>query len=199
MDLVPGFCDRARILRDSTVNVAYWISRSGIVVEADTWKVDGRPLGFYHFSGFNPANMDRLSKYTEAFPGSAISPALRQLLQQYAEQLRVNNHGKIPAGLYAYGRFASGIPVPLIVRKMFRDRHITWSGDPFKNYETYLHAPMPGQWIGSSSAIIANLMGYLHAQEPWLRQAFDLSQPTGVKGFVEWFFATANLMLKIAA
>ena len=70
---------------------------------------------------------------------------------------------------------------------MFRDRHIIWSGDPFETYESYLHAPMPGQWAGSSSAIVTNLMGYLHGQEPWLRQAFDLSQPSGVLGFVEWF------------
>jgi glycosyltransferase involved in cell wall biosynthesis len=188
MDLVPGFSDRARILRDPTVNVAYWnLPQRTLSFEGDTWKVDGRPLGFYHFSGFDPTKMDRLSKNTEAFRGSAISPVLGRLLQQYAEQLRVNNHGRIPAGLYAYGRFASGTPVPLIARKMFRDRHITWSGDPFETYETYLHAPMPGQWIGSSSAIVTNLMGYLHAQEPWLRQTFDLSQPAGVKGFVEWF------------
>jgi len=188
MDLVPGFSDRVHILRDPTVNVAYWnLTQRTLSFECDTWKVDGRPLGFYHFSGFDPAKMDRLSKHTEAFRGSAISPVLGRLLQQYAEKLRANNHRGISTGLYAYGRFASGTPVPRIARKMFRDRHITWSGDPFENYEAYLHAPMPGQWMGSSSAIVTNLMGYLHAQEPWLRHSFDLSQAAGVKGFVEWY------------
>jgi glycosyltransferase involved in cell wall biosynthesis len=188
MDLVPGFADKARILRDPTLNVAYWnLQQRTLSFEDDTWKVDGRPLGFFHFSGFNPAEMDRLSKYTEAFRGDAISPTLSRLLGHYAAELRANNHGAIPAGLYAYGHFVSGTPISLIVRKMFRDRHITWSADPFVTYESYLHAPMPGNWAGSSSAIVTNLMGYLYEQEPWLRQTFDLSQPSGVWGFVEWF------------
>jgi glycosyltransferase involved in cell wall biosynthesis len=188
IDLVPGFADKARILRDPTLNVAYWnLEQRTLTCEADTWKVDGRPLGFYHYSGFDPAKMDRLSKYTEAFQGNAISAALSRLLEQYAAQLRANNHGRLPAGLYAYGYFASGTPIPRIVRKMFRDRHIIWFGDPFETYESYLHAPIPGQWAGSSSAIVTNLMGYLHEQEPWLRHTFDLSQPSGVHGFVKWF------------
>jgi glycosyltransferase involved in cell wall biosynthesis len=188
MDLVPGFADKARILRDPTVNVAYWnLQHRTLSFEDGTWKVDGRPLGFFHFSGFDPAKMDRLSKYSDAFRGNAISPTLSRLLEQYAAQLHANSHGRIPAGLYAYGRFASGTPIPPIVRKMFRDRHIAWSADPFETYESYLQAPMPGQWVGSSSAIMTNLMGYLYEQEPWLRQTFDLSQPSGVHGFVDWF------------
>jgi glycosyltransferase involved in cell wall biosynthesis len=102
----------------------------------------------------------------------------------------------MPAGSYAYGRFASGTQIPLIVRKMFRDRHLTWSGDPFQNYEAYLHLPVPGQWAGSSSAIVTNLMAYLHAQQPRLQQAFDLSQPSGVKGFVEWFLLHGELYVE---
>jgi glycosyltransferase involved in cell wall biosynthesis len=188
MDLVPGFADRARILRDPTVNVAYWnLEQRTLSFENDTWCVDGRPLGFYHFSGFDPGKMDRLSKHTEAFRDKAISPTLSRLLEQYAAELRARDHGTIPRGLYAFGRFSSGTPIPPIVRKMFRERHILWAADPFETYESYLHAPMPGHWAGSTSLIVTNLMGYLHEQEPYLRHTFDLSQPAGVRGYVEWF------------
>jgi glycosyltransferase involved in cell wall biosynthesis len=188
MDLVPGFADNVRISRDPTLNVAYWnLHQRALSFQNENWKVDGRPLGFYHFSGFEPDKINRLSKHTEAFRDKAISPALSRLLEQYATLLRANNHGRFPAGLYAYGRFASGTPIPPIVRKMFRDRHLTWPGDPFETYESYLHAPLPGQWMGSASAIVTNLMGYLHEQEPWLRHTFDLSQACGVRGLVDWF------------
>jgi glycosyltransferase involved in cell wall biosynthesis len=188
MDLLPGFAENARILRDPTVNIAYWnLPQRTLTVEGETWMVDGRPLGFYHFSGFDPTKMDQLAKYTLAFRGEAIPPALARLMRQYAEQLHANRHGSIPAGLYAYGRFTSGTRIPLIVRKMFRERHIVWPGDPFATYEAYLHAPMPGQWAGSSSAIVTNLMSYLHSQEGWLRQRFDLSEPAGVSGYVDWY------------
>jgi glycosyltransferase involved in cell wall biosynthesis len=197
MDLVPGFAEKVRILRDPTLNVAYWnLQQRTLSFEDDIWKVDGRPLGFYHFSGFDPAKMDQLSKYTHAFRGDAISPTLYRLLEQYAALLRANNHGRLPSGLYAYGRFPSGAPIPLIVRKMFRDSHISWSCDPFETYESYLHAPMLGQWIGSSSAIVTNLMGYLHSQQPGLQHAFDLSQPSGVFGFVEWFLRNGEAYVK---
>jgi glycosyltransferase involved in cell wall biosynthesis len=188
MDLVPGFAKHAAILRDPEVNIAYWnLSQRTLSFDGDGWTVDGRPLGFYHFSGFDPAKMDRLAKYTLAFRDDAITPSLFRLMDQYAAQLRANNHGRVPAGLYAYGRFASGTRIPRIVRKMFRERHSTWFGDPFETYETYLQAPMPGQPDGSSSAVVTNLMGYLHEQEPWLRQNFDRSQRSGVQGLEEWF------------
>ncbi len=188
MDLLPGFCDEVCVLRDPTLNVGYWnLQRRKLSFEDDTWKIDGLPLGFYHFSGFDPARMDHLSKHTLAFRGDAISPALSLLLEEYAAELRANVNSRTSPGLYAYGRFTSGTRIPLIVRKMFRDSHINWFCDPFETYETYLHAPMVGQWAGSSSAIVTNLMGYLHSQHPGPQQAFDLSQPSGVRGFVEWF------------
>jgi hypothetical protein len=155
MDLVPGFVDKARILRDPTVNVAYWnLPQRTLSFENDTWYVDGRPLGFYHFSGFDPGKMDRLSKHSDAFRGKLISPTLSRLLEQYAAELLARHHGTIPAGLYAYGRFASGTPITPIVRKMFRERHILWAADPFETYESYLHAPMPGPAAGSTSPVV---------------------------------------------
>lgn len=188
MDLLPGFAEHVHILRDPTVNIAYWnLTQRTLAFEDGRWTVDGRPLGFFHFSGFNPERMHRLSKYTDGFQRDAIPPSLLRLMQHYAEQLQANGHGRIPAGLYAFGRFASGTRVPDIARKMFRDKHIAWSGDPFHSYEAHLRAPMPGQWAGSSAAIVTNLMGYLHEREGHLQQAFDLSTPAGVNDYVDWF------------
>jgi glycosyltransferase involved in cell wall biosynthesis len=175
-------------LRDPTINVAYWnLKQRNLSFDDGGWKVDGGTLGFFHFSGFNPDKMDCLSKYTTAFRGIEISPVLAKLLEQYAARLRANNHGSIPAGIYAYGRFESGTPIPKVARRMFRELHITWAADPFETYESYMQAPMLGPWAGSSSAIVTNLMGYLHRQEPWLRLHFDLSQEAGVRRFVHWY------------
>jgi glycosyltransferase involved in cell wall biosynthesis len=199
MDLVPGFAENAFILRDPTVNVAYWNLPQRRLSREDTiWTVDDRELGFYHFSGFNPKKLNQLSKHTLAFRGDAISPALAGLMEQYAEQLRANRHGTIPAGLYAYGRFASGRPIPSIVRRMFRERQVVWPDNPFKTYENYLHAPAPGQWTGSSSAIVTNLMAYLHSQHSSLQHHFDLSHPAGVNGYVEWYLRNGESYVEFA-
>jgi glycosyltransferase involved in cell wall biosynthesis len=188
IDLVPGFAEHARILRDPTINIAYWnLAQRDLASDGESWTVDGRPLGFFHFSGFDPARMDRLSKHSIAFRDDAITSPLTGLMRHYGTQLIANDHGGIPAGLYAYGRFASGTRIPRLAREMFRNRHIAWAADPFATYEDYLNAPLPGQWTGSSSFIVTNLMGYLHSLNPTLQQSFDLSQREGVTGFVDWF------------
>jgi glycosyltransferase involved in cell wall biosynthesis len=197
MDLLPGFTEKALILRDPTLNVAYWnLQQRTLSFEEDTWKVDGRPLGFFHFSGFDPSKMDRLSKWTEAFRGDAISLELERLLEQYAEKLRTYQAGRTSPGLYAYGRFTSGTTIPKVVRKMFRDRHVLWAANPFATYESYLHAPTPYQSAGSSSAIVTNLMRYVYEQDPVLQHSFDLSQRSGVHGFTHWFLNCGDRYLE---
>ena len=189
MDLVPGFASGARILRDTTCNVAYWnLPQRALMQGGERWLVDGRPLSFFHFSGIAPRDLSSLSKYTLAFRGEAIAPPLRTLMQHYAEQVLANGYGTVPAGIYAYGRFASGVPIPAQVRHMFRERHLAWSGgDPFETYEEYLHLPAPGQWSGSSACVVTNFMEDLRQREPWLRATYDPATRDGVEGFVDWF------------
>ena len=118
----PGFRDKARILRDPTVNVAYWnLQQRTLSFEDDIWKLDGRPFGFFHFSGFDPARMDRLSKFTDAFRGNAISPSLARLLEQYAASCVPTTMAGFLQRCMPTGASLSGTPIPPIVRKMFRD------------------------------------------------------------------------------
>lgn len=189
MDLVPGFASGARILRDTTCNVAYWnLPQRALTEGGDGWLVDGRPLGFFHFSGIAPRDLSYLSKYTLAFRGEAIAPPLRALMQHYAGQVLANGYGTVPAGIYAYGRFASGVPIPEQVRHMFRERHLAWSGgDPFETYEEYLHLPIAGQWSGSSTSVVTNFMEDLRQRQPWLRATYDPATQGGVEGYVDWF------------
>ena len=197
MDLVPGFADNARVLRDTSYNVAYWnLPQRPLTQEGQGWLIDGRPLRFFHFSGLAPRDLSRLSKYTDAFRGAEITPALRALMVHYARQVLENGHGTIPQGIYAYGRFASGAAIPDIVRWMFRERHMTWShGDPFETYEEYLQLPVAGQWTGSTACMVTNFMDFLHQREPWLRDTFDLKAREGVEGFTDWYVNHADTLV----
>ncbi|MEP6880533.1 MAG: hypothetical protein ABI866_01005, partial [Dokdonella sp.] len=141
MDLVPGFADHARVLRDKTCNVAFWnIYQRELTRSSDGWYVDGRPLCFFHFSGINVNDKSRLSKHTDAFSDLDECNALGALVSAYIDRLIANGHGSIPPGIYSYGRFASGTPICKQVRQMYRDSHTQWAlGDPFETYEEYLH------------------------------------------------------------
>lgn len=197
MDLVPGFAGGARVLRETAYNVAYWnLHQRSLVEENGRWLVDGRPLRFFHFSGIDPSGLSRLSKHTEAFQEPNLLPALRSLMRHYAEQVLANGHGSVPNGTYAYGRFASGTPIPAPVRWMFRDNHVSWSGgDPFDSYEEYLHLPS-AHGSGSSAQGVTNLMQYLHQREPYLRATYDLANRDGVAAYTDWFAGHARSLLK---
>ena len=118
MDCCPASPSTPPSCADPALNVGYWnLVQRPLGFEDGHWTVEGRPLVFYHFSGFKPSRPNQLSSHTKAFRGDAISPALARLLQQYADQLEANGHGTIPAGLYAFGHFASGNRIPMLVRK----------------------------------------------------------------------------------
>ena len=197
MDLVPGFAEGARILRDTAYNVAYWnLQQRTLGGAPGDWKIDGAPLRFFHFSGIDPSNPRTLSKHTESFRDDQQSPLLGELLRRYAAQVLANGHGRVPNAIYAYGRFASGTLLPEVVRRMFRDRHVHWSGgDPFHSYEEYLHLPC-ARTAGAASRGVTNLMSYLHEREPWLRGVYDLATSEGAGRYVDWYVQNARTILK---
>jgi glycosyltransferase involved in cell wall biosynthesis len=188
MDLVPAFAARAVVLRDTAMNVAYWnLSQRQLTLDhSGTWSVDGAPLGFFHFSGFNPRDLSRLSKHTAGCAGAEIGPALQQIMTRYAGLLLAHGYGTIPAAIYAYGRFRSGTNIPNFVRRLFRVDHSQWAGDPFETFEEYLDFPLTEPWQGSAGQYVTRLMGHLHDLHPWFRQTFDPADTVAAQKYMNW-------------
>jgi hypothetical protein len=196
IDLIPGFTDSVWIVRDTACNVAYWnLQQRHLTQAGDHWLVDGQQLRFFHFSGINIDDLTYLSKWTQAFRGAEIWPPLRTLMRHYADRVLAGGYGTGPQPPYSYGNFTSGTSIPDSVRRMFRDRHLFWTGDPFATYQEYLHLPIAEQWAGSSSCMITNLMDNLRQRDPWLLARFDPSQAEGVEAFCQWFVESGPAML----
>jgi glycosyltransferase involved in cell wall biosynthesis len=116
----PLFWPSIRVLRDPTYNVAYWnLSQRRLDSSAGEWTVDGRPLVFFHYSGFDPEQPHRLSKYQSRIsPGQW--PALAALLVAYVDLVREEGHAEyrqLPPPSY---RFENGRPVDGVARAAFR-------------------------------------------------------------------------------
>jgi hypothetical protein len=111
MDLAPGFVDELAILRDPGLNLAYWNLEGRTLAKGeDGWTVDGTPLVFFHYSGFDPALPEVLSKHQDRIrvtPGSALA----DLLADYGAALLKNGHAAAKDVAYAHDRFASGRPI----------------------------------------------------------------------------------------
>lgn len=188
IDLVPGFAPKARILRDPALNVAGWnVRQRDFVPDAPGGPaVGGRPLGFFHYSGLVGSWADHAGGQPPAFPDGALPDGLQRFMDDYAARLRASGDGLIPRGSYAYGRFASGTPIPAMARRMFRDDHPAWPGDPFGNFEAWMHLPALGAAAGPGSAVPSLIMHWLQARTPEVAR-LSLDQPEGAAQLVQWW------------
>jgi hypothetical protein len=117
MDFAPCYFGELHVLRDSRFNVAPWnLSRRRVAGNFDQgFTVDGKPLGFYHFTGFDSGAHDAMmEKYA---PGNR---ALRMLAEWYRRRSRALSPEAPPD--WRLGCFSDGAPIQPIHRHLYRRR-----------------------------------------------------------------------------
>ncbi len=120
MDLAVGFISNVTILRDATYNVAYWnLHERTLAGAVGGHRVDGAPLVFFHFSGYDPLQPGRLSKH-QTRHDLADSPALRALCDDYAAALRDEGLETARAAPYAFGALSNGVRLGHRLRRLIR-------------------------------------------------------------------------------
>jgi glycosyltransferase involved in cell wall biosynthesis len=118
-DLAPGFLSDLAIMREPQYNVAYWNLHSRRLEQsADGYLVNGRPLGFFHFSGFDPAHPLVLSKHQNRVD-VVKDPVLEGILAEYATDVLGEGHGTSRKWPYSYGSFADGMLVDQTARSLY--------------------------------------------------------------------------------
>jgi hypothetical protein len=195
MDLSPGFVDSLAVLRHPGLNLAYWnLEGRKLARGKDGWTVDGEPLDFFHFSGFDPARPKTLSKHQNRVKVAAGSP-LAQLLADYAAALLGNGHAAAAKIAYAHNRFASGRAVtPLMRRRALRaaragERFATGLSD---KTEAWFDAPDPGA-AEPGLADITRLMEQVWRENPGA-DPFDWKSGESRLAFHQWFADNAQVL-----
>ena len=119
IDLVPAFFDGVAIMRSSRHNVAPWNLTTRTVSRAGdgTYTVDGEPLGFYHFTGF-----DSGAHALMATKNSAGDATVRDLVRWYEERTRVAATDLLAAAPWGFGAFSNGEPIIDAQRLVYRER-----------------------------------------------------------------------------
>lgn len=120
IDLAPGLFDNVFILRNPAYNIAYWnVAQRSVKQGPDgDWTVDGEPLVFFHFSGFNPLSPEAFSKHQNRFTLSNLGPPAT-LARNYASAL-IENGAKIFSKLpYGYATFSDGAAIPDEFRRLY--------------------------------------------------------------------------------
>jgi hypothetical protein len=118
-DHIPAMFEGVRILREPVYNVATWnlSNRRATGSAPDALLINGHPLVFYHFSGFD-------SGAQEAMLGlyGKESPELGVLRKWYVDECE--RHGQSQLGMLpcAYDRYDNGEPITKVQRLLYRDR-----------------------------------------------------------------------------
>lgn len=173
IDLAPGLFPGTRILRGSRLNVAPWniATRRVTGTVPHGMLVDGEPLGFYHFTGFDSgAHRAMAMKY------AAGQPAVHRLLDWYAEATGASATDQSPRAPWAFGAFSDGSPIPAQARAVFRDRPDLQGryADPFdaQGFKAWwqCHAAAPDgpkdarPWRGRLRRVLSRLQRSLRVQ-----------------------------------
>lgn len=119
IDLAPAFFDGVGILKSPRFNVATWnIPTRAVTGDREHgFLVDGQPLGFYHFTGFDSgAHRAMAGKY------AAGNPSVAALIDWYADEARFDDEEPAAKVAWAYGRYADGEPIPVGHRRLYRAR-----------------------------------------------------------------------------
>lgn len=118
-DLAPGFVSDLAIVREPEYNVAYWNLHSRRLERDGTgYKVDGRPLAFYHYSGFDPDHPLSLSRHQDRVDVSA-NPSLRELLQDYATEIMSEGHAVSRQWPYGFAAMGDGTRLDDTLRGLY--------------------------------------------------------------------------------
>ena len=123
MDLVLSCVESSTLLRHPGYNAAYWnlphrkISRDS----AGKYLVNGEPLGFFHFSGFNPRTPTVISKHQTRLSWRDLDDAAQSLYRGYAAMLAANGCRETSAWPYAYAAFRNGTQIPDCFRAYLRN------------------------------------------------------------------------------
>jgi glycosyltransferase involved in cell wall biosynthesis len=121
-DLVPSMFAGTAVLRDPGANVAYWNLHERTVARDSEgiWLVNGVPLRFFHFSGFDPGEPHLLSKHQTRTPLSS-QPELAKLCAEFAQEVCAHRREGERAAVYGWGRLGDGRAWDRRLRRLYRE------------------------------------------------------------------------------
>ena len=188
IDLVPGYFDGVRILRDPGYNVAYWNLQSR-QVELNEGEVtaNGRPLKFFHFSGFNPDNINQVSVYQNRFTLGKLKH-LRPLFEEYRDHLLANSYNETRGWPYAFDYFDNGIKIINPVREQYLNlgEKMLEFGNPFSTRGHHTFFTWLSQPAEKSFSDISRFWHCVYLSRPDLRSAYPDVFGRDGQAFLYW-------------
>ncbi len=175
------FCENVHILRDKSYNVAYWnlhersfrhVMTTAGEVREPAFEVEGMPLAFFHFSGFDPTDTLTLSRYDQRYSVYTL-PSIALILEWFGRELLLSPFAALAHEPYGFDTLANGVRLSTFLR------------DILKQYDVYVPR-YDTTTIAGADALCAFLMAPLPAtgsRLPLVAAAIYTSRPDLKTGY----------------
>jgi glycosyltransferase involved in cell wall biosynthesis/SAM-dependent methyltransferase len=187
VDFVPGLVSDLAIFRHPGYNVAYWNLPERMLQRHDgAYSVNGRPLRFYHFSGYSPDRRTLLSRHQDRVDLTA-DLVLWELCDAYGDALVAAGYEEVRGLPYEHDVLPSGMRLTTTMRALYRagvevgecpESLFTSAGEA--DFVAWLNEPAP-----AAPALSRFLHGVWSGRKD-LRRAYPGVEDGDVEGFVGW-------------
>jgi glycosyltransferase involved in cell wall biosynthesis/2-polyprenyl-3-methyl-5-hydroxy-6-metoxy-1,4-benzoquinol methylase len=207
VDFVPSFFEHF-IFKDPSYNVAYWNLHSReFAWNGHAYLVDGKPLTFFHFSGFDSNKPYLLSKHQGDRPRILLSEcqALARICAEYRKSLELAGVDRESALSYGWNELAPGIPFDRWMRRLYREELEAYEegkrpepANPFENdmaerFLDWLNEPAP---VGLRSGVSRYLYA-IYQDRADLQRAFPYVPGRDRAAYFEWVLTDGVEQVKI--
>jgi hypothetical protein len=119
IDLAPAFFEGVCILRSSRLNVAPWniTTREVSGIAPNEVTVDGYPLGFYHFTGFD-SGAHRIMAQKNATGNNVVA----DIVKWYSETIAALSKDPLSQVSWHFGAYSDGSKISPSERLIYRER-----------------------------------------------------------------------------
>ena len=187
-DLMHGMFESVGSWRDPGVNAGYWRAATSRFEQRNgSMLVNEQPLRTFHFTGFEPARPERLSKY-DSRTSLLREPALAEMCAEFARRLDACGHAEASLWPYGYGTTANGAPLTSELRELWdraaregavRQTPFTAAGE--RAFLEWLAEPDP-----SGQGSLNRYLTARHAADPKLRERFPDPHEADLERFLAW-------------
>ena len=141
LEHVPVFFSRVSLLRDIGANLGHWNLRGRNISRSHQgFFVDGSPIKFIHFSGWDIVMPEMVSRHNPHLDPSTC-PGWEEVAADYAKLLYKSGCDAVRNLPYAFNTFDDGYPICCHHRRAYYAglREGTWSGgDPFTSRKDFM-------------------------------------------------------------
>ncbi len=188
VDFVPGLVSDLQIFRNPAYNVAYWNlpERELSLDDGGAVLVDGRPLRFFHYSGYDPKRPMTLSKHQDRVDVTA-DPVLWRQCDAYGDKLFAAGLDAVRTLPYEHDVLPSGMRLTPLLRALYRtgletgdcpDSLFTTAGEA--EFVAWLNAP------AAEAPALTRFLFALWSARPDLQRVYPFVREGDVEGYVGW-------------